>query len=193
MKEQRRGFSLLELLVVLAIIAVTVSVVTPNLIEIRRGSEVRLGATELRNVFQFARAEAITRGSEIGVKFVQRNGIWSYGFYQDGDGDGIRNADITSGVDRRIASPPSVPERLSVAFIGLPSVPIYVPDSSDTLSPGDVPVRFGTSFICSFSPLGSATSGSIYITDGLKSAAAVRVLGSTGRIRVVLCRQAVTK
>ncbi|HVT04369.1 MAG TPA: GspH/FimT family pseudopilin [Thermoanaerobaculia bacterium] len=194
MTEQgRSGFSLIELLIVVAIIGIMVSVATPNLMAIRRGREVRLGASELRNVLQFARSQAVVRGLEIGVKFVPRDGRWTYGLYQDGDGDGIRNADITSGVDRRIVAPPSVPEKLSVAFIGLPAVSIYVPDSSDVLDPAEGPIRFGGSFICSFSPLGSGTPGSIYITDGLKAAAAVRVLGSSGRIRIVLCREAVAK
>ncbi len=153
----------------------------------------RLGASELRSVLQFARASAIASDAETAVKFRKVNEEWIYGLYRDGDGDGVRNADISAGIDRRIPSPPGIPERLSVAAIGLPRIAVRVPDTDTILRPGEDPIRFGGSLLCSFSPLGSATPGSIYVTDRLRAAAAVRVFGATGRIRIVLCREAVPR
>ena len=61
---------------------------------------------------------------------------------------------------------------------------------SDPSSPGrrleglDDPIRFNRSDLASFGALGTATPGSLYLTDGHRLVA-VRVLNRTGRIRVL--------
>jgi glutamate synthase domain-containing protein 3 len=47
------------------------------------------------------------------------------------------------------------------------------------------PVRIGGSSLLSFTPLSTATSGTIYIRGRDASRFAVRVLGATGRTRVL--------
>ena len=51
-------------------------------------------------------------------------------------------------------------------------------------TPGD-PVRIGSSSLMSFTPLGTATPGTIYLRGRDGSQYAVRVLGATGRTRVL--------
>jgi hypothetical protein len=45
-------------------------------------------------------------------------------------------------------------------------------------------VRFGRSDLVSFSPLGSASSGTIYVTDGRNALFAIVQFGPTSRLRV---------
>ena len=49
----------------------------------------------------------------------------------------------------------------------------------------DDPIRFNQSDLASFDPLGTATPGSLYLTDRRSLLAAVRVTSRTGRIRVL--------
>ena len=49
----------------------------------------------------------------------------------------------------------------------------------------DDPIRFNQSDLASFDPLGTATPGSLYLTDGQSRLTAVRVTSRTGRVRVL--------
>jgi hypothetical protein len=44
-------------------------------------------------------------------------------------------------------------------------------------------VRFGASDIITFTPIGTASSGTLYVTDGHDTVYAVVLYGRTGRIR----------
>lgn len=178
-----RGFSLVEMLVVVAVIGLMVSTTLPAFHSMRRRNAVRAAAGEIRGIFHVARSRAIARGSNTGLKFVQAAGTWSFAMYDDGDGDGVRNDDITSGVDRRFGKVRSVIADTSIAAIGLPpNIAVKDPDG-ETLAAGANPVRFGNSSICSFSPAGESTSGTIYLTDTTGVLWAVRVFGTTAKIR----------
>ena len=62
-----------------------------------------------------------------------------------------------------------------------PGVPPIDSASSD---PAGDPIRLGSGNSVSFSKLGSATSGTIYVTGRGSAQYAVRVFGVTGKIRV---------
>jgi hypothetical protein len=48
----------------------------------------------------------------------------------------------------------------------------------------DDPIRFGRGDLVAFSPLGSSSSGTIYLTDGRSELWAVVLYGATARVRV---------
>jgi hypothetical protein len=105
--------------------------------------------------------------------------------YDDGDGDGVRNDDINSGVDRCVLTPRRVlaaSERR--ATIGLPPYKLVDPDG-DPLPPTKSPVAFGNATICAFTPLGESTAGTIYLTDTIDDVYAVRTYAATARIRLL--------
>jgi hypothetical protein len=53
----------------------------------------------------------------------------------------------------------------------------------------DDPIRFNASDICSFSPIGECTPGSIYLWDGRDRMAVVRVYGRSGKLRTLYYRR----
>ena len=178
------GYSLSELLTVIAIIGLVVSIAVPQLGAMSRRAALRAAAGELRSIFHLARMRAISRAANCGVKFVLRGGEWQYAIYDDGDGDGIRNDDITRGVDRCVeAARPALRETRAVT-IGLLDRTVTDPDG-DRLAPSDAPVQFGRSTICSFSKYGESTAGTLYLTDRNRDLFAVRVYGASAKIRTL--------
>jgi hypothetical protein len=71
----------------------------------------------------------------------------------------------------------------AVSFRVVSDVPS--PDGDGVIVAGSDPVRIGNTDLLSFSPLGSSTSGTLYVAAGSGTQMCVRVLGATGRIRVM--------
>ncbi len=181
---RQRGFTVAEVLVVVAIIGMTAGIATPAFITINRRGATRAASSEIRSIFHFARSRAIARARHVGVKFTKSEGEWFYAVYDDGDADGVRNDDIKSGIDPRLTEPKRVLSHARNAAIALPPLKIADPDG-DALTPSSSPVQFNASTLCSFSPLGEATSGTIYVSDRVGDVYAVRVYGASGKIRLL--------
>ena len=179
-----RGFSLLEIMAVVAIIGIIAIASAPAFANYRRSASMKAEVAELRGILRAVRSRAIMRGAHAGVKFTRAGSTWVYSLYDDGNGNGIRSAEITSGVDRRYAGPSMLMPQFNIAGIALLSTTIRDPDG-DALRPSASAVQFGSSTICSFSPTGSGTPGTIYITDGAGKLCALRVYGASGRVRVL--------
>jgi type II secretory pathway pseudopilin PulG len=170
---------------VIAVVGLLAAFSSPALL--RASSRVRLGtaASEIRVALRLARSVAIRYSANAAAKFrTARNGAVTFAIYRDGDGDGVLNADIESGVD-----PVVVPVR-SLATLGHgvrfgfpPGLPPRDPsDPSRRLDRLNDPIRFNNSDLASFDPLGGSTPGSIYLTDG-RLVAALRVSGRIGKVR----------
>jgi prepilin-type N-terminal cleavage/methylation domain-containing protein len=181
---KQQGFTLMELLTVIAIAGVILACAVPNWLAMRRRVAVRMAAAEIRSILHKTRSRAIARSDNAGVKFIQTGTDWQYAIYDDGDGDGVRNDDIGRGTDRLVAPPRHLWQQPQLAAIALPPTAITDPDGTK-LAAGTSPVRFGVSRICSFSPLGAATPGTIYLTDSAGMLYAVRVYGASAKIRLL--------
>ncbi len=179
-----RGFSLLEILAVVAIIGVVAIASAPAFANYRRSASMKAEVAELRGILRAVRSRAIMRGTHAGVKFTRAGSTWAYSLYDDGNDNGVRSTEIASGMDRRYAGPSMLMPQFNIAGIALLSTPIRDPDG-DPLLPSASAVQFGSSTICSFSPTGSGTPGTIYITDGAGKLCALRVYGASGRVRVL--------
>ncbi|MEM7481179.1 MAG: GspH/FimT family pseudopilin [Acidobacteriota bacterium] len=181
------GFNLVEMVVALAVLSFLASISVPPLMRAAAESRIRLAAAEVAHTFHQARAWAVRYGANVGVRFLPGEDFVTWEMFYDGDGDGVRRDDIASGIDPRVLG-----KRLSrfgpAARFGFPpGAPARDPGRpSRRLDRLDDPIRFNRSDIASFDPLGSATPGSVYLTDGKFRLAAVRVAGASGRIRVLL-------
>ena len=184
MRRHEHGYSLLELLIVLVILGMMVCVAVPAFATYRRKNSIIVAARQLEFTLRFVRSRAITRSAHAGIKFTGSGSDWSFAIYDDGDNDGIRTDDIRKGIDTIATAPASLMPQLQCARIGLLPYTIKDPDG-DALPPSKSPVQFGTSAICSFSPIGSGTPGSIYVTTDGGDLYCVRVLGASGRVRIL--------
>src|SRR5262249_47378227 len=97
-------------------------------------------------------------------------GSFSVGVYRDGNANGVRIRDITSGLDPPIERPVRFADRF-------PRVLLYLNDPDAVSS--------DTTALVSFSPIATSTSVTLYVRGVYGSQCAVRVLGATGRTRVL--------
>lgn len=178
------GVTLLELIAAVAVIGILALCAVPSFATYRRHASLRAQADQLRSIFRMARSRAIKRNANSGVRFAPRGSQWTFALYDDGDGDGIRSDDIASGVDRCYAAPSVLMPEFHIATIALLPVAIRDPDG-DLLPPTASAVQFGRSSVCSFSPTGSGTPGTAYITNTDGEIFAIRVLGASGKVRVL--------
>lgn len=180
-----RGFTLLEILTVVAIIGMIVGVSLPAFESMRRRNAVRVATSDIRAIFHLARIRAITRGTNTGLKFIRNpEGLWSFAMYDDGDGDGVRNDDIRRGVDRLVARPKPVLSTVGIASISLPMRRIADPDGG-WLRASASPVQFNQSAICSFSSRGQCTPGTIFLSDQAGEVWGLRAYAATAKLRVI--------
>jgi len=182
--KRQQGTTLIEILVVIVIIGILVLCAVPAFANYRRQSSVMAAANEMRGMLRSVRSRAIARGRNAGVKFVKSGNDWTYTLYDDGNGNGIANADITRKIDKRYFGPAVVMPSFRTASISLLPKTIKDPDG-DKLLPTDNALQFGNSTICSFSDLGSGTAGTIYISDGVSNLFCVRVYGASGKVRIL--------
>jgi prepilin-type N-terminal cleavage/methylation domain-containing protein len=178
------GHSLLELLIALAILGLMVCVAVPAFATYRRKNSIIVAARQLEATLRLVRSRSIARSAHAGIKFTGSGSSWSFAIYDDGDDDGVRNDDIRNGTDPMAVPPAPLMPRLQCARIGLLPYAIKDPDG-DPLPPAKSPVQFGTSAICSFSPIGSGTPGTIYVTTDIGDLYCIRVLGTSGRVRIL--------
>lgn len=178
MRPAAAGLSLIEVLFALSLTLAAAGAAIPAFMEVNRAMKLRAAAGVIAGYLQQARLESVTRGKPVGVRFRDAGTDWLVGTFADGNGTGIRNADIAAGLD-------PVLDRETAFSARCPSVRIArlggVPDLNGA-SGGDA-VRFGSSGIATFDSDGSSSSGSLYLTDG-RTQLAVTVTPATGRIRL---------
>lgn len=183
---RERGFSLIELLCVLAGILVMAGASVPYLKAYAVESNLVGAGRTFVGEFRRARSIAIKRNTQTAIRFERIDGVDFYSTYVDGNHNGVLAADITAGVDTRIAGPLRLDGKAHGVRVGInPNVPAIPPDTG-VLDPTD-PIRFGPSNMLSFSPLGTATPGTFYLA-GETLQAGVRVTGGSSRVRLMICR-----
>ena len=177
------GYSLLEVIFVVAALMTAAGSVVPSLLttldHYRTAGAARYVAARIHRV----RMEAIGRSTHVALQFVHGTAGYSYGVYADGNGDGVRSQDISDGVDTRLSMvEPLMDNFAGVNFDVLPDLPPVDPGAQP---PGTDPIKLGTSNLLSYSASGTSSSGSVYILGRRKAQYVVRVLGDTGRARVL--------
>lgn len=179
------GLTSLELIVGLAAIGALVAATATGAFQLQSALAIRSAAAELSSAFVRARVYALTRGIAVALKFRKDGGRFEWALYRDGNGNGVRNAEIASGVDRSLGLAVVWP-RSDVRPGILQGTPVPDPGSPGSwLDRLDDPIRFNSSDLCSFSPLGESTPGSVYLWDGRDRMAVVRVLGRSAKVRTL--------
>ena len=179
-----RGFSLLELLIVLGIFGVMAAISIPSVGALLAQLSIQAASSHVATVFNSARARAVFHGVDVGIRWTAVDGDLQFAVYEDGNGNGVLSEDIRKGTDRLVEGPysmhgryPHIEFRFLEGFIGLDPGGNPVGDLAD-------PIRFGRSNICTFSATGHSSPGSVYLSDGKRRQALVRISPSTSRIQV---------
>ena len=173
------GYTLVELLLGLAILCTVAGVAVPLWSSTTEHMNVSGAARHVAARIALARLDAVRRSSVVALRFTRDGEDYTYGPFLDGNGNGLRAADVTAGID----TPLGAVERLAEQFRGvrfglIPEVP-----EIDGATGNVDGVRIGSTAFLSLTPIGSATGGTLYIR-GIRSQFAVRILGATGRTRV---------
>jgi type II secretory pathway pseudopilin PulG len=175
------GFTLTELLVAVALLMMLVSVALPfggqAIDELRTASAARYLAGRIAT----SRMDAIRRSRAVALRFEPAAPDYQFAAFVDGNGNGVRSAEIAAGVDQPIGIPRQLADDFAHVRFGLE---IGRPDVDGVRNASADGVRIGTSRILTVSPDGTATSGTLYVL-GRRAQYAVRVLGATGRTRVL--------
>ncbi|MPY88133.1 MAG: hypothetical protein GEU99_09440 [Luteitalea sp.] len=178
------GFSVVELLVTTALVVV---IAVPAIARLDAGlGRVRAeaGARQVAARLAAARAHALSSGRSTAVRFERSADTIRMAQVLDGNGNGLRTVDVMSGVDRRVRRPVRLEELVPGARFGI-AADLPAIDEESGLAAGSKPIRFGDSDMASFSARGTATPGTAYVRGPDSEQYAVRVLGATGRIRVL--------
>jgi type II secretory pathway pseudopilin PulG len=181
------AFSLIDLMFALGIAATLAAVGIPSLVAGLDDMRAAAAARYVNTRLQQARTQAIRRNSSTALRFTQGGAAVTIEVFADGNGNGVLSRDISSGVDRLVAGPETLGDRFSgVDFGTLANLPPADPGASP---PGSDPIRFGVSDMAVFTPNGTSSSGSVYLLGRNGAQYAVRVLGDTGRTRVLKYHQ----
>jgi type II secretory pathway pseudopilin PulG len=183
-RDSERGASLVEMVLVLGLVAMAAAVGSTRLIEATDRLAGDVAARGVAARLRQARVLALRRGAAVGVRFVSTSRGYAWQLVADGNGNGVRTADIGTGADpvleplRWVAD-----DHPGVAF----AIPRTLPaiDGVGTILAGADPIAMGASDLVVFSPLGTATSGTLYFHTAGGTPYAARVLGTTGRVRTL--------
>ena len=119
-----------------------------------------------------ARALAVMRSTHVALRFEEQPSGITFRFFADGNRNGVLTIDIAAGIDAPLDAPVSLGDLFPGASIAASE------------AAGSDPLRLGVSNLLSCTPLGTCTSGSVFVRGRDGSQFAIRVLGATGRTRV---------
>ncbi len=177
--------ALLEVLATLLLCALLFLAAAPAFATLRSAGRTAAGARELAITLQALRWRSVAAGRSHGLWFSADARGWTWRVVRDGNGNGLLTAELRDGTDGILSGPHRLEDRLAPTRLGLPaggSIP-EIPPRRGTIAGSADPVQFGRSDLVAFSPQGTASSGTLYVTDGHELFAIV-LFGATARVRV---------
>lgn len=179
-----RGFSLTETTAVLAVVGCCAMLSIPAAAEISRQLTMRAACNEIAAVFTRARSLAVFERRDVGIKWTSVGGDVTFAIYQDMNGNGVLSEEIRKGIDVLVEGPVSMKRRYpGIDFSFLPGFAAPDPNGDRITNLSD-PIKFGAGDICTFSPLGDASPGSVYLSNGRNRQGLVRISPTTARIQI---------
>lgn len=105
--------------------------------------------------------------------------------FADGNGNGVLQREVDRGIDPSLMPAQWLDDQVRDISLRINQAITDVGGTA-TILPGDDPLRIGNTALLTFSPLGSATSGTLYVAAHRGPQMAIRVFGATGRVRVLM-------
>ncbi len=158
------GFSLLECLFVVALLLIVMGTTVPSVLTALDRTRTVSAARYIATRMALARGDAVGRGASVGLRFGDGADRSAIATFIDGNRNGIRTNEMVDGADRPWGDTVSVSALFPGVVVDLPpnAHPLYV-----------------------FTPLGTSSSGTVVVRGRDGSRYGVRVLGATGRTRVM--------
>lgn len=181
------GLTILDLLIAVALLGLLAGIAWPRINILFGVVRTRMAAGEVAGALAQARSDAIRHQSKVAVRFdtlEDRTVVMTE--YRDRDRDGVLSRDIRAGIDtvektsRRLSA---LDGKIHFGFL-YGEAPTEIGNPRRRIQRLMDPIRFNRSDMASFSPNGTATPGTVYITDGLTSLVAVRVNAMSGMISI---------
>lgn len=168
------GISVPEVMVGLALMGIVAAVAVPAVAAGVDRSRGLAAARYLASRMALARLQALSRSATVALVFDQINGHHGFRVVVDGNGNGVRTADIQAGTDREVESRVQLEDLFPGAAIGVaPGLPM-----TDA-------VQLGATNLLSFTAAGTSSTGTVHVRGRDGTQWGVRVLGATGRARVL--------
>ena len=185
MVDDVRGVALIDAVCAIAVCLIMGAMVVPVIGGTLDRERVMVGARYLAGQVQRARLEALRRGASVAVRVEIVGDRATTRLFADGNGNGVLQRDIDRGADMALTGVDWLDNHAQdVSFRINQEVPDI--DGSGSLEPGSDPLRIGNTALLAFTPLGSSTSGSLYLSATNGPQLAIRVYGATGRVRVLM-------
>jgi Tfp pilus assembly protein FimT len=179
-----RGAALIDLVFTCGLILVLAAITIPTLQASRERDAARMAARYLADKLQLLRVEAVRRNRSVAMRF-DPDDLGHIASYLDRDGDGVLQSDIDAGIDTALDAAAHLRAFFATVELRVAAT-VPMPDGGGVIAADSDPVRIGNSNLVSFNPLGSSTSGTIYLAARDGSQMCVRLFGATGRVRVLL-------
>ena len=176
------GFTILELLFALAIAGTLTTIAVPQGLRALDEFRTRAAARYLAQRLSDARLGAIRRSLAQGLRFEPASPDYLITTVVDGNANGLRTSDIQRGIDQALTQPEALGSHFQDVAFGILD---GVPDADGQPANGTDGVRVGASKLLAMNPDGTSSSGTLYVHGRDRAQYAVRVLGVTGRVRVL--------
>jgi len=122
------------------------------------------------------------RSTAHGLRFSASASDYTFATVADGNRNGVRTAELASGIDRVLSEPELIATHFAGVAFGFHE---GIPDADGHAAGSLDGVRIGASRLLIVNADGTATSGTLYLRGRGRSQYAVRILGVTGRVRVL--------
>ena len=178
------GAALIDIVVATSLIVVMAAIAVPVLGGSMERERTVVGAHYLAGQLLRARLESLKRARAVAVRLEVVADGTRLRLFADGNGNGVLQRDIDRGIDPPLTPPGWIHDQARDVSLRVNQAVTDV-SGGGAIARGDDPLRIGNTALLTFSPLGSATSGTLYIAARRGPQMAIRVFGATGRVRVL--------
>jgi Tfp pilus assembly protein FimT len=182
---RQRGAALIDIVFALALCLVMAAVAVPVVGGTLDRERTIVGAQYLAGHLQRARLESLKQARSVAVRVELVGDRTQLRLFADGNGNGVLQRDIDRGIDVALTRAEWLDDQARDISLRVNQRVTDVSGSA-TLEPGDDPLRIGNSALVTFTPFGSATSGTMYVALERGPQMAIRIFGATGRVRVLM-------
>jgi type II secretory pathway pseudopilin PulG len=176
------GTTLIEVAAATSIVACLAAIAVPALSAGRDTLTTAGAARHVAALVERTRSQAVQSVEYTAIQFAGAAASPAIVTIADGNRNGVRTGDITRGIDMPLGPVTRLEDQFPGARFGLVSGVTDVDDGTPLSGSG---IRLSGGALLSFSPNGTCTTGTLYVRGRGRDQYAIRVLGATGRVRLL--------